>query len=403
MRIGVVGGTFDPVHIGHLAMGEEARLQLGLDRVLFVPAGQPWMREGEELSVTHHRVEMVKLAVSSNPYFQVCLKEINRTGPTYTVDTLEALVEEMGPETKIFFIVGQDTMQEFHRWKEPMRLLDLCHLVVVERPGYQDFDWAQLITRFPAAKEKAQVLSMPLMGVSGTEVRRRAADGASLRYQVPDAVAEYIEQQCLYRNPPIEPQSTEPSTSGERQEIVGNLLEVALARGALKYGDFTLTSGKSSKYYFDGRLLSLDPEGSLLIAEALLPVLRRAEVEAVGGLTLGADPIVSAIAMASGLRGKGIPGFIVRKEAKAHGTGQSIEGPLRSGSRVAIVDDVCTTGGSLFQAIEAAEAASCCVVKVAAVLDRREGGSEELRRQGYDFQALLEANLEGTIEVVGTP
>ena len=401
MRIGLVGGTFDPVHIGHLAMGEEARVQLGLDRVLFLPAGQPWMRAGEQLSPSSHRVEMLKLAVSSNPYFQVCLEEINRAGPTYTVDTLEALAEELEPGAIIFFIVGQDTMREFHRWKEPERLLELCQLVVVGRPGYQDFDWAKLIARFPTAREKAQVLSILLMGVSGTEVRRRAAAGVSLRYQVPDAVAEYIEQHCLYRKQPDEPNGAVPSMSGDRKDIARKLLEVALARGALKYGDFTLTSGKSSKYYFDGRLLSLDPAGSRLIAEALLPILRHAEVEAVGGLTLGADPIVSAIALSSGLWGKGISGFVVRKEAKAHGTGQSIEGPLRSGSRVAIVDDVCTTGGSLFQAIEAAEAAGCSVVIVAAVLDRREGGSEELRRRGYDFLALLEANPEGTIEPVG--
>jgi nicotinate-nucleotide adenylyltransferase len=401
MRIGMVGGTFDPVHIGHLAMGEEARLQLGLDRVLFMPAGRPWMREGGKVSPIQHRVEMVKLAVSSNPYFQLSLEEINRPGLTYTVDTLEALVEEIGVEATIYVIVGQDTMHEFHRWKEPDKLLGLCHLTVVERLGYQEFDWERLVARFPAAKEKAQVLSMPLMGVSSTELRRRAAAGVSLRYQVPEAVAEYIEKHCLYRKQAKKRQGAEASISGEGKDILGRLLEITLACGALKYGDFTLTSGKISKYYFDGRLLSLDPEGSRVIAEALLPVLRGAQVEAVGGLTLGADPIVSAIALISGLRGKGIPGFIVRKEAKAHGTGQSIEGPLRSGSRVAIVDDVCTTGGSLFEAIEAAEAAGCSVVKVAAVLDRKEGGSEELRRRGYDFLALLEANLDGTIEVVG--
>ena len=403
MRIGLVGGTFDPIHIGHLAMGEEARLQLRLDRVLFMPAGQPWMRQGEQLSPARHRVEMMNLAVSSNPYFQVCLEEINRPGATYTVDTIEALVKKLGAESTIYFIVGQDVMHEFHRWKEPDKLLGLCHLAVVSRPGYEEFDWAELVTRFPAAKEKAQLLSIPLMGVSSTEIRQRAAAGVSLRYHVPEAVAEYIEQQSLYRNNPDELHGAAPSMSVERKDMIGRLLEVALARGAIKYGDFTLTSGKSSKYYFDGRLLSLDPEGSRLIAEALLPVLRDAEVEAVGGPTLGADPIVSAIALASGLRGQGIPGFIVRKEAKAHGTGQSIEGPLRSGSRVAIVDDTCTTGGSLFQAIEAAEAAGCSVVKVAAVLDRNEGGSQELRRRGYDFLALLEANPEGTIAAVGNP
>lgn len=192
----------------------------------------------------------------------------------------------------------------------------------------------------------------------------------------------------------------------ELKDTLNRLLALALERGALKYGDFTLSSGKKSSYYFDGRLLSLDPEGAHLIAQALLPLLHQAGAQAVGGLTLGADPIVAAVALAShifrlkdgGLRP--IPGFIVRKEAKGHGTRQGIEGPLAPGSKVAIVDDVCTTGGSLFQAIGAAEAAGCTVVKVLAVLDRVEGGSQELRRRGYDFTALLAATPAGQIRVV---
>jgi orotate phosphoribosyltransferase len=178
------------------------------------------------------------------------------------------------------------------------------------------------------------------------------------------------------------------------------LLRLALEKGALQYGDFTLSSGKKSAYYFDGRLLSLDPEGAHLIAQALLPLVQQAGAQAIGGPTLGADPIVAAVALTSHLAGQGVPGFIVRKEAKAHGTGQNIEGPLLPGSRVAIVDDTCTTGGSLFQAIAAAEAAGCTVVKVIALLDRREGGTEELARRGYDFTALLAANATGQIEVL---
>ena len=400
MRVGFLGGTFDPVHMGHLVMGEEARVQLELERVLFVPAGQPWLKEGQPLSASQHRVEMLRMAVACHPDFQLCLEEINRGGPTYTVDTLEALLRELGSDMAIYFIVGQDAMKEFHRWKEPERLLDLCQLVVATRPGYQQFDWAELVARFPTASEKAQLLPMPLMGISGTEIRRRAAAGMSLRYQVPDSVAGYIERHCLYVQGKTNDFDIDTPAATGRDASIESLLEVALAGGALKYGDFTLSSGKKSKYYFDGRLLSLDPEGSRLIVEALLPILDSAEVEAIGGLTLGADPIVSAVALASGLRGKSIPGFIVRKEAKGHGTGQSIEGPLRPGSRVAIIDDVCTTGGSLFQAIDAAEAVGCTVVKVAAVLDRREGGSDELLRRGYDFVALLEADPQGNIKVV---
>lgn len=185
-------------------------------------------------------------------------------------------------------------------------------------------------------------------------------------------------------------------------EIAQRLLQLALDKGALRYGDFTLTSGRKSRYYFDGRLLSLEPEGAYLIGQALLPLVRASGAVAVGGPTLGADPIVAAIALTSHLDGGApIPAFIVRKEAKAHGTGQAIEGPAPNGRPVAIVDDTCTTGGSLFQAIAAAEAAGCQVVQTLAILDRQEGGCSELRRQGYNFTALLTANEQGQIEVTG--
>jgi orotate phosphoribosyltransferase len=185
------------------------------------------------------------------------------------------------------------------------------------------------------------------------------------------------------------------------QNTTGRLLQLALDLGALRYGDFTLTSGKKSGYYFDGRLLSLHPEGAYLTAHALLPLVRAAGAEAIGGPTLGADPIVAAVSLVSHLDSSGdpVPAFIVRKEAKEHGMGNAVEGHLEVGARVAIVDDTCTTGGSLFLAIDAAEAMGCTVVKVLAALDRREGGSDELRRRGYDFSALLVANDRGEIEV----
>ena len=395
MRIGILGGTFDPIHFGHLAMAEEARVQLGLDQVFVVPAGRPWLKEGQQLSSAGDRIEMARVGVASNPHFTLRLDEVDRPGPTYTVDTLEALKQELPPENELFFILGLDAMEDFHRWKNPERLLELCQLVIVQRPGSPEFDLDRMVNQFPGAAGRLSVLSMPLMGISGTEIRRRAESGISLRYHLPDAVAEYIENHGLY----AAEEDTKPRKSAA-EGIRSRLLDVALERGALKYGQFTLTSGKRSSYYFDGRLLSLDPEGSRLISEALLPVLRAATVEAVGGLTLGADPIVSAIALASHLHGENIPAFIVRKETKTHGTGQGIEGPLVPGSRVAIIDDVCTTGGSLFQAIEAAEEVGCTVVKVAAILDRKEGGSDELVRRGYDFCALLSVDDEGRIVVV---
>lgn len=187
------------------------------------------------------------------------------------------------------------------------------------------------------------------------------------------------------------------------ENVAEKLLQLSLDMGALRYGDFTLTSGRKSAYYFDGRLLSLDPEGAYLIARALLPLARAAGAQAIGGPTLAADPIVAAVSMASHLEPDGgpVPAFIVRKEAKQHGMGNAVEGHLNPGARVAVVDDTCTTGGSLFLAIEAAEAAGCTVVKVLAVLDRCEGGGEELRSRGYDFTSLLVANSDGKIEVAG--
>ena len=187
------------------------------------------------------------------------------------------------------------------------------------------------------------------------------------------------------------------------EETSSRLLQLALDLGALRYGDFTLTSGKKSSYYFDGRLLSLDPEGAYLTARALLPLVRAAGAQAIGGPTLGADPIVASVSLASYLEPEGgpVPAFIVRKEAKVHGMGNAVEGHLPGGGKVAVVDDTCTTGGSLFQAIEAAEAGGCSVVKVLAILDRGEGGGHELRRRGYDFTSLLVANDKGEIEVAG--
>ncbi len=180
--------------------------------------------------------------------------------------------------------------------------------------------------------------------------------------------------------------------------LAHRVLELARELGALQFGEFTLSSGLSSSYYFDGRLLTLSPEGADLVARALLPLVRERGADAVGGPTLAADPMVGALAMLSHQDGgPPVPGFIVRKESKEHGTGKLIEGPLTPKAKVAIVDDTCSTGGSLFHAVGAAEAAGCTVVLVAVVLDRHQGGSERLIADGYRFHALLEADADGNI------
>ena len=183
------------------------------------------------------------------------------------------------------------------------------------------------------------------------------------------------------------------------QSFKERLLQIAEARGALRYGDFTLSSGHQSSYYFDGRLLTSDPEGAHILGQGVLPLMDEMGISAVGGPTLGADPIATAVAVASWQHApeKAIPAFFVRKEPKEHGLHRLVEGQIPQNGTVAIVDDTCTTGDSLFHAIKAAEGAGCKVGLVMVVLDRNEGGSAALREQDYPFVALLQAGPDGRI------
>ena len=176
------------------------------------------------------------------------------------------------------------------------------------------------------------------------------------------------------------------------------LLEVFKERAIVR-GDFTLSSGLKTSYYFDGRMVTLWPEGAYLIGRKIFHILAEAGVEAIGGMTVGADPIAAAVAVVSHLEGWPIPAFIVREGVKEHGTQKRIEGPLKAGSRVAIVDDVITTGGSVLRAIEAVEAEGCRVVKVVVLLDRQQGGADKIRRRGYDFTAILSADASGEVRL----
>ena len=394
MRIGILGGTFDPVHIGHLVLAEEALSKLKLDQIWFIPTGKPWLKESLEITDGFNRLEMVKIATKSNPRFVASSIEIDRSGPTYTIDTLRYLKDKLGTETSIYFILGLDTLANFHRWNRPEEILDLCEFVVSNRPGFGNTKILdEQLERFESIGSITTLLNIPMLDISGTHLREMIRQGLSIKYRVPDGVEEYIYSNGLYG-------ADEQQAPVTHHSIVQRLLELAVELGALKYGEFTLSSGKKSSYYFDGRLLSLNPEGANLIGKSLLPLIHKSSVEAIGGPTLAADPIVTAVSLASYAQGEGIPGFIVRKETKEHGTAQLIEGHITPGSKVAIVDDTCTTGGSLFHAIQAAESYGCEVVKVIAVLDRREGGTEELIRRGYDFVSLMAANPEGQIEVI---
>ncbi|MSQ06915.1 MAG: nicotinate-nucleotide adenylyltransferase [Dehalococcoidia bacterium] len=204
MGIGILGGTFDPVHLGHLLAAESAREALGLERVLFMPAGQPWLKAYRGLTPGRHRLRMVELAVADNPAFQAARHEIDRPGPTYSVDTLEALRAELGPGVPLHLILGQDALAEFHRWRSPERVLELCRLAVVPRPGQEASEWLELFTRnsLPAGQVTllAPGLTGPQVDISGTGIRRRVAEGRSIRYQVTNPVAEYIREHRLYQS-----------------------------------------------------------------------------------------------------------------------------------------------------------------------------------------------------------
>lgn len=178
----------------------------------------------------------------------------------------------------------------------------------------------------------------------------------------------------------------EPATAGARRER----LLLLMRERAVKHGDFTLASGRKSPYYLDGRLVTLDGEGSWLIARVILDLIEREaiEAEAIGGLTLGADPIAAATAAVAHASGRSLSAFIVRKESKGHGTGRRVEGPLSAGQRVIVVEDVVTTAGSTLQAIQAVEAIGCRVTAVVCLVDRGEGGAGALA--GYRYYPLFE-------------
>ena len=383
MRVGVFGGTLDPIHVGHFAAIQAARERLDLDHVLLVPAGSPRLKERRPEASATHRLEMARAAASQRPGVLVSDIEVRRPGPTYTVDTLEALAAGR----RLFLLLGADALRQIGLWHRPRRVLQLAQVAVFARPGQPDPGLDALDALEAGAGAAAVVIDGPLLDVSSTEVRRRVREGLSIADLAPGPVARYIEDHGLYRD------------EGSRgvNDAAEAILRLALDVGALQFGEFTLTSGERSSYYFDGRLVTLAPEGSYRVASTFHPMLVECGAEAVAGPAVAAVPIVASVATVSHLEGNPIDALIVRPEAKEHGTGRLIEGKVTAGAKVVVVDDTCSTGGSLLHAVDAVEQAGCEVVKVLCILDRRQGGSDEIRRRGYDFTALLEADDEGNI------
>ena len=199
MNIGVMGGTFDPIHNGHLAIAEEVRSRLDLAAILFVPAGQPWLKIDSSLSPAEHRVQMVRLAIAGKPHFKLSTMEIERPGPTYTVDTMAELQAQRGPADALYFIMGWDNLAELPQWKEPCRLISMCQLVAVPRPGYPCPDLKVLEPLIPGLSQRVILLDKPEIDISASEIRGRVAQGLSISHLIPEPVERYIKQQKLYQ------------------------------------------------------------------------------------------------------------------------------------------------------------------------------------------------------------
>lgn len=191
-RLGLMGGTFDPVHHGHLVAAEEARVALELDRVLFVPAGQPWQKDDRTVTPPQDRYEMTVRAVQDNEHFEVSRVDLDRDGPTYTVDTLRSIAA-IEPGAELFFITGADAILQILTWKDPEEALALATFVAVSRPGH---DLAAL-DALAVARDVVR-LEIPALAISSSDIRRRVAEGRPIRYLLPEAVRDYVDRHRLY-------------------------------------------------------------------------------------------------------------------------------------------------------------------------------------------------------------
>ena len=203
VRLGVMGGTFDPIHHGHLVAASEVASVFDLDEVVFVPTGEPWHKSDKEVSPAEHRYLMTVIATASNPRFTVSRVDIDRPGPTYTIDTLRDL-REARPEAELFFITGADAMAQILSWKDIQELWSLAHFVGVTRPGH---------VLENMGRDDVSLLEVPAMAISSTDCRERVADGDPVWYLVPDGVVQYIAKHGLYEAEPRHAQQSSTVTT----------------------------------------------------------------------------------------------------------------------------------------------------------------------------------------------
>ena len=199
-RVGILGGSFDPPHAGHLMIAREARDRAGLDTVLFIPAGEQWLKEGQDVAPATHRLAMTHLLVGSTPAFEVSDMEVTRPGPTYTVDTLQELRQDSPPGTEYLFILGEDSVADLPRWHNPQELVTLCRFIAMPRvDGAGRPDLTAAYDAIPGLRENVTILEdAPRMDISSSSVRKMMESGDDLRGIVPDNIVKYITAHRLY-------------------------------------------------------------------------------------------------------------------------------------------------------------------------------------------------------------
>jgi len=200
LNIGLMGGTFDPIHMGHLVTAEEARQQFLLDYVIFIPAGLPPHKSKEQVTPAEHRYIMTTLAVMSNPFFVVSRVEVDKKEPSYTIDTIRYFTSRFATGTNLFFITGADAILEISTWKDYTELLKLCTFIAVTRPGYP-LDRLDEITGklLPELRARIHLLEIPALAISSTFIRQRVALGRTIKYLTPEPVEQYIKKHGLYK------------------------------------------------------------------------------------------------------------------------------------------------------------------------------------------------------------
>ncbi|MDA8235280.1 MAG: nicotinate-nucleotide adenylyltransferase [Clostridia bacterium] len=199
IKIGLMGGTFDPVHYGHMVTAEAARYEFQLDKVIFVPSGHPPHKAGSPVTGAEHRYFMTALAVTSNPNFEVSKVEIDRVGPSYTVDTIKYFLDQYHGEAEVYFITGVDAIREILTWRKVEDLLELCYFIAATRPGYQLWEMHQRLSVLLSHQlERIKTMEVPALAISSTDIRNRVRKGRPIKYLLPELVESYIIKNKLY-------------------------------------------------------------------------------------------------------------------------------------------------------------------------------------------------------------